>query len=144
MSRPKTACARCGERKNHMNHVGDTWDHDWVNPKKPGLKPRSDKMERFYRTERRPDVAEAVGDGTNPCQAQVDPVICTGYVETIHEIETRARAGGIIRAHRIPGNRLPCCNACNEWLSEHPLEAEELGLLSPATRRPAPGPDEAA
>lgn len=143
MSRPKAGCAVCDKPKNHNNHTGATWDHDFVKKGRPGLKPRSPKMERFYRTERRPAVAEAVGDGDEPCEIQV-PEVCTGYVETVHEIETRARAGGIIRAHRIHGNRINCCEQCNEWASEHPREAVERGFLAHATDRPAPGPDEAA
>ena len=83
-------------------------------------------MAAFYRKTRVPYVAKAVGDGTNPCQ--VRSPVCTNYVEGVHEILTRARAGGIIAAHK-DGNMVPCCHPCNGYISEHPDRSTERGFL---------------
>jgi hypothetical protein len=94
--------------------------------KRSRMRRRSKKMETFYRKVRRPYVEEAVGEGSKPCSVRSPH--CTKYVQGVHEILTRARAGGIIAAHK-DGNLLPCCHACNGYISEHPVWATERGLL---------------
>ena len=83
-------------------------------------------MEEFYRDVRRPYVEKAVGDGSKLCPVRSPR--CTKYVQGVHEKLTRARAGGIRRAHK-EGNMVPCCHACNAYISEHPAWAQEKGLL---------------
>jgi hypothetical protein len=90
------------------------------------MRRRSKKMEAFYRDVRRPYVEGAVGDGSRPCPVRSPH--CTKYVQGVHEKLTRARAGGIIAAHK-DGNMMPCCHACNGYISEHPAWAEKKGLL---------------
>ena len=80
-----------------------------------GLRPRSKKMAEFYRNERVPEVVEAVGGGKRPCQ--IKSPVCTKYVQGIHEILTRARAGGIMAAN-FDGNKVPCCHACNQYVTQ--------------------------
>jgi hypothetical protein len=94
--------------------------------KRSPMRRRSKKMEAFYRDVRRPYVAEVVGDGNRPCP--VKSPACTKFIEGVHEILTRARAGGIIAAHK-EGNMIGCCHACNGYISEHPKWAEPLGLI---------------
>ena len=69
---------------------------------------------------------EIVGDGFSRCPVQ-SPV-CTKYIEGVHEILPRGRAGGIIKAHR-EDNLVGTCHACNGYISEHAVWATELGWL---------------
>ena len=62
-----------------------------------------------------------------PCQI-VSPV-CTGASEHLHEPLTRGRAGGIEAALRDGPAPTECCDACNSYVSEHPVWARERGLL---------------
>lgn len=93
--------------------------------KRTRLNPRSKKREQ-YMVGRRKRVAEAVGDGWQPCKIQADG--CTGNVQGIHEVLSRGRAGGLEAAER-DGETINCCNACNGYVSEHPIEALAKGLL---------------
>lgn len=47
----------------------------------------------------------------------------------VHEILTRARAGDAIAAITDPANCLFVCRPCHDWITEHPIEAEQLGLV---------------
>lgn len=49
---------------------------------------------------------------------------CNLYADDAHEIVARARGGSITD----PENLLPLCRAHHTWVTEHPLEAEKLGL----------------
>lgn len=94
--------------------------------KRSRLNPRSKKMSKFYTKTRIPLVKEIVGDGFSRCPVQ-SPV-CTKYIEGVHEILPRGRAGGIIKAHR-EDNLVGTCHACNGYISEHAVWATELGWL---------------
>ena len=96
--------------------------------KRTRMKPRS-KKRAAYMVGRRERVAAAVGDGSRRCTIRAPG--CTGYVEGIHEVLSRGRAGGLEAAER-DGETLDCCHACNEWASQHPTEALALGLLKKA------------
>lgn len=51
----------------------------------------------------------------------------------VHEVISRGRwAGGYLE----PGNCLALCQACHDWVTAHPIEAEEMGLSAKA---PQPG-----
>jgi len=95
---------------------------------KKRINPRSKKREA-YMVGRRERVAEAVGDGHNPCQMRAPG--CTGSVEGIHEVLPRGRAGGLEAAER-DGETMNVCHACNEWASQHSEEAERKGWLKKA------------
>lgn len=94
-------------------------------PTKP-MRPMSAKRAALYQNVYAPLRDEAVGDGTEPCQIQ-SPA-CTGYVEHLHEVFSRGRAGGLEAALR-DGAVVPCCDACNGYVSENPVWAREKGWL---------------
>ncbi len=102
---------------------------EWERRSRRRLAQRSKKMQRHYDEQRIPAVRAAVGDGRRPC-AIVSP-ICTRYVEGLHEVLTRGRGGGL-RAVDTEANRVPCCHACNQYVSLHPAWAHELGWLKHA------------
>ena len=139
MTRSKDPCS-CGRRKHHSAHNvnSDQYEHDYSStaprfgdkPRDP-LNPRSEAMTVFYADHYQPAVAEAVGDGTRPCRMG-ERTVCTLFVEGLHEIETRARAGGVRQAYRS-GNTIDACHACNGWASEHPIEAMKRGWLAHAS-----------
>lgn len=130
----------CGLRKTASVHVGyDDGTHEYVEERRGGfgqqrkpINPRSEKRERYMREVRRPAVRQAVGDGRQPCEVRIEGV-CTGYVESIHETAPRGRFGGL-EAAVAAGETKRTCNACNGWLSEHPREAQERGLLRSNTQ----------
>ena len=127
----KVRCLDCDGIKSAPAHLHG---HRFNPPPKVGgfgqqrqsLPKRSERMERYYEEVRRPAVAEAVGDGRKPCQI-MSPV-CTGLVESIHEIVPRGRAGGLIPA-MAAGPTVDGCNPCNGYCSQNPLWAAERGLL---------------
>jgi hypothetical protein len=137
--RGKDPCAECGQRRNHSVHNASSadWRHDFIRSKprfgegpRTPLSARSDGMATFYADVYAPAVRDAIGNGRNVCQ--MGSPACTGWVEGLHEIETRARAGGVRQAYR-DGNVLPACHACNGWASEHPQEATKRGWLAHAS-----------
>lgn len=90
------------------------------------MRAMSDKRRELYRDVYAPLRDEAVGGGRRPCQIQ-SPV-CTGFVEHIHEILPRGRAGGLAAALR-DGDTAFVCDACNGYVSEHPVWAHANGWL---------------
>ncbi len=138
MTRSKDPCA-CGRRKHHSAHNvnSDQYEHDYSStaprfgdkPRDP-LNPRSEALAVFYADVYQPAVAEAIGNGRKYCEMKAPG--CTGFVEGLHEIETRARAGGVRQAYRSD-NVIPACHWCNRWASEHPIEATKRGWLAHAS-----------
>lgn len=139
MPKPKRLCGECGLVQHASVHAGSGWTHDFVDTRsskrrKP-VNPRSDRLADFYREVYVPMVREAVGDGRRPCPVKSPD--CSGFVEGLHEVVSRGRAGGLqaavteitLRAAIDAGEVVPCCNRCNGWASEHPLEAHDLDLL---------------
>lgn len=49
---------------------------------------------------------------------------CPLRADDVHEIVSRARGGSITD----PANLLPLCRTHHRWVTEHPIEAEKLGL----------------
>ena len=78
------------------------------------------------RTVYAPMVRRAVGNGRRPCP--VGSPVCSHYVEGLHEVVPRGRAGGLEAAIRL-GEVVPCCHRCNRWISEHSLKAGKLKLI---------------
>ena len=124
----------CGLLKAAAPHVGyGEGTHDYKPPAREGfgahprpLRARSAKTEDYYREERRPAVAAAVG---KPCE--VKSPVCTGKAQGLHEPATRGRFGGL-RAAVEEGGTVPACHSCNNWLSqtvEGQRWGRERGLL---------------
>lgn len=61
------------------------------------------------------------------CRAQqlVPEVRCWGPLDA-HEVLTRARGGSITD----PDNGIATCRSHHDWIHDHPVEAERLGLLA--------------
>ena len=53
------------------------------------------------------------------------PEKCWRRADDLHEIVSRARGGSVTD----PENTIPLCREHHRWVTEHPLEATELGLL---------------
>lgn len=125
----RVRCADCGLVKNNSIH---TYDHDYVKPpkeqKRTYLNPRSEAMKEFYSEERIPLVLEVLERDNGRCQIRAPG--CHRYADTVHEILTRGRAGGI-RALGVntAENCVAACAHCNRWVGEHPREAEAMGML---------------
>lgn len=125
MPKARVRCGSCGEIKNHSVH---TYDHDFVDPRPAGLSPVGRRMQRFNASPEGKEYRERAKETRGqPCQI-VSPV-CTGYAEHLHEPLSRGRAGGIEAALRDGPPPIPCCDACNGYVSEHPVWAREKGLL---------------
>ena len=90
------------------------------------MKRRSKKRAAYMRTVYVPMVRRAVGDGRRPCPVRSE--VCTRFVEGLHEVVTRGRAGGLEAAIRL-GEVVPCCDRCNGWISENSLKASKLELI---------------
>jgi hypothetical protein len=59
---------------------------------------------------------------------------CDGWADDCHEILSRARGGSITD----PANLMALGRLCHTWITEHPREAEELGLSRSAGPRSIP------
>lgn len=59
--------------------------------------------------------------GPQRCQ---HPRGCPNEAVDPHEIKSRARGGSITD----PANIALLCRPCHRWVTEHPLEAAEIGL----------------
>lgn len=94
------------------------------------VRPRSEKRiaQDRERTRQRREAAER---GRLVCEAadRLPFMRCAGPIDH-HEVLTRARGGSPID----PANRLYVCRAMHEWITVHPLEAAELGLVLPSRR----------
>ena len=49
---------------------------------------------------------------------------CNNRADDLHEIVSRARGGSITD----PANLIGLCRTHHQWVTEHPIEAEKLGL----------------
>ena len=87
--------------------------------KRTPIRPVSAKRARANR--RRTEVLRSLY-GT-PCAARL--AMCTGRAEQGHEVLSRARGGSITD----PENIIGVCAPCHQWITEHPLEATERGLM---------------
>lgn len=90
---------------------------------KARLRRSSKKRDRENRLRRKVVEKLAEERGTD-CQAQVEGV-CTGRAMDAHERLTRARGGSITDGRNI----LLVCRPCHDFITAHPLEAAERGLL---------------
>ncbi len=85
------------------------------------IRPVSKKRARENRERRQ--VVEAMAEGDPWCrkcreELAVDP----------HEVLSRARGGSITD----PENIVPLCRTCHRWVTEHPIQAQAEGWLSPS------------
>lgn len=67
---------------------------------------------------RRALIAKMSAEGRPSC------VNCGAPAEDLHEVLSRARGGSITD----PANCVPICRPCHAYATEHPIEAEKLGL----------------
>lgn len=58
---------------------------------------------------------------SNACE--VKSPVCTGKAEGLHHVQKRTAKNMLDRS-----NLKRCCNHCNQWIEEHPLEALEIGV----------------
>lgn len=101
------------------------------------IKPRSDKTQELYETERIPLVVKLLAERPF-CQAceRVNRFlnIPLGYLRRsvdLHEVATRGRTGGVQGdAWLDPDNILCVCRECHMWITDHPTESKELGLVT--------------
>ena len=62
-----------------------------------------------------------IKDRGGKCEAKT--VVCTGRPQGFHHVQKTSPKNRLLE-----GNIIPCCNACNLWIEENPIEAEGLGL----------------
>lgn len=87
------------------------------------LRRRSKKRQREDR--QRADLMRALAEVRGEvCQAQLPG--CQGRAVDGHEIDTRGRGGSALEA----ANVLLVCRNCHTWITEHPTEAAERGLVA--------------
>jgi hypothetical protein len=104
-------------------------------PTRKRLQPRSQRRQAEMAV-RVPQIISAVADGQR-CEA--GPVLsagrvavrCAGAACDWHEVVTRARGGSILD----PANRLWVCRPCHTWITEHPAQAHDLGLVKHSWER---------
>lgn len=96
------------------------------------IKARSARRAELYRTERVPMIKEAMDRGQlcQVCQliAEVDmaqAAKCRLRAQDLHERKTRGRGGSLTKA----ANLLWACRPGHDWITTHPLEAREVGLV---------------
>lgn len=93
---------------------------------------RSAKVAELYATQRVPAIKAAM-EAHQPCQASariadVDLAVanrCGLAAVDLHEVLTRGRGGSITDM----ANMILVCRPCHTWITEHPIEAEQLGLV---------------
>ena len=78
------------------------------------------KKRRIVLRDRRKLVAaiSEAHEGYPPCAR------CSGPAQDLHEVLSRARGG----SPADPENCIPLCRPCHSHVTEHPLEAKEMGL----------------
>lgn len=129
----------CEGANSHAIH--NSWHpeyHEYMKDAPVGIQPMSAGM-RAFRKASGYDQAVREAEG-KPCQV-MSPV-CTGYAEHLHEILPRGRAGGL-RAALRDGDTVICCDACNGYISEHPVWAYEKGWLKHSWGDQGPGQKDA-
>lgn len=93
------------------------------------ISPRSKKTQQLY-VERRKLVAEML-EGMPRCEMRPG---CTRIAVCLHERWQRGRSGDTAHAILCRANVVRSCAECNSWASDHPAEAEELGIITPSWR----------
>ena len=88
------------------------------------LRPRSAKMrDRYERAGGRRDLVARLLAERPWCEAKLTG-ICTGRATDVHERVNRSGGGDILDEAIL----LTVCRACHAWITEHPRDAERLGL----------------
>jgi len=113
--KPKVSCAKCGERKHHNIHAASTWEHDFVNPKRPGLNPTSASKREYLKSDDHIRAYEDVFSNGCAADAAGAPTACMGAM-TPHHIAPRGAFGGQRAAERFPVITL--CVFHNEWVQQ--------------------------
>lgn len=62
------------------------------------------------------------------CEARLED-ICSVRSEHIHEVKTRGRGGNIVSDETGDANFRAVCPPCHQYITEHPKEAHDLGLV---------------
>jgi hypothetical protein len=96
-----------------------------------GIKPMSRKRRRENRIRKR-NMITAFGQQPmcqlGPALALFGINVCDGRAMDANEVLLRGRGGSITD----PANVTPGCRPCHTWVTEHPIEAVELGLALPS------------
>jgi hypothetical protein len=117
-------CA-CGQPRNDSIHSRHTagW-HPYKSTRRPGIKPVSDQRRLLLKESGYAREALAA----QQLECVIKSPVCRGRAQHLHEILPRGRGGGLKRALRS-APKVPACDPCNDWVSEHPREAHKLGWL---------------
>lgn len=68
----------------------------------------------------------------NPTCAAAIPDLCTGQATQVHHVISRSRwPGGYLEE----SNWAALCQACHQWITEHPRDAEDSGWSRPSHAR---------
>lgn len=87
-----------------------------------GLRPRSKKTAKVYRTQRIPLVIELLSE--EPLCERCQSALAT----EVHELKSRARGGSI-----LDRSNLAClCHLCHAWVTTNPKDATAEGWLRPS------------
>jgi hypothetical protein len=86
------------------------------------MRHRSPKVEKLYRTQRRPLVAAMLAERPM-CEIRWSDG-CTILATTLHELKKRSRGGSITNRDNI----VTACVYCNDAVEDHPFEAHERGF----------------
>ena len=85
---------------------------------------RSVSKKRAKENRKRAELRGLVVGG--PCEARL--AMCSGVATDWHERLSRARGGSITDL----SNAVGLCRPCHQFLTEHPIEAVELGFMEHA------------
>lgn len=111
------------ERKTPLRRSGPALPRSPQGMSRGKLRFRSEKTARLYAEERVPLVQRLLEERP-VCEAHLEG--CAGRSTEIHEVKTRGRGGSILD----PDNCRALCHPCHSWVTDHPAEAHELGLVA--------------
>lgn len=114
VSRMKCVCSLSKNALVHSRHYQEADAHDFMDPRKPGLKPMSERMAEFREASGYNAAVKAARG--KPCAVGFDG--CMGIAQHLHEPLSRAQAGGLKAALRDGPPPLPCCDYCNEAIEQ--------------------------
>jgi len=113
--KPKPRCAECGGAKNHENHIGSTWTHNYQDERKAGLKPMSEGKREYLASQEHADVYSRGDAASCAAEAAGVPTRCYGRLSP-HHIAPRGSFGGQRAAEKFPV--VTVCEFHNGWFQQ--------------------------